>query len=79
MLFFMPIISIAKIPRIPGNFGDSMTRGIRFMTAITLAHAHAFQATGLAQHLLGAPHQNFRLPKPKARYPYFPNARSITQ
>ena len=77
MLLLMPIISIAKIPRIPGNFGDCMTRRIRFMTAITPAYAHAFQATGLARHLLGAPHQNFRLPKPKARYSYFPNARSL--
>ena len=25
------------------------------------------------------PHQNFRLPKPNARYPYLPNARSATR
>ena len=49
------------------------------MTAITLAYVHAYQATCLAQHLPGVPHQNFRLSKPKSRYPYLPNARSMTR
>ena len=49
------------------------------MTAITPAYAHAYQATCLAQHFLCVPHHNFRLPKPKSRYPYLPNARSITR
>ena len=49
------------------------------MTAITSAYAHAYQATCLAQHFPGVPHHNFRLPKPKSRYPYLPNARSITR
>ena len=49
------------------------------MTAITPAYAHAYQATCLAQHLPGAPQHNFRLPKPKSRYPHLPNARSITR
>ena len=49
------------------------------MTAITPAYAHAYQATCLAQHLPGVPHKNFRLPKPKVRYPYLPNARSMTR
>ena len=48
------------------------------MTAITPASAHAYQGTCLAQHLPGVPHQNFQLPKPKARDPNLPNARSIT-
>ena len=52
---------------------------IRFMTAITPAYAHAYQATFLAQRLPGVPHHNFRLPKTKSRYPYLPNARSITR
>ena len=37
------------------------------------------QRVFLAQHLPGVPHQNFWLPKPKARFPYLPNARSITR
>ena len=49
-----------------GNFGDCMKRRIRFMTAITPAYAHAYQAPCLAQHMPAVPRQNFRLPKPKA-------------
>ena len=49
------------------------------MTAITPAYAHANQATCLAQHIPDVPHQNFGQPKPKSRYPYLPNARSITR
>ena len=63
----------------PGNFGDCVKGRIRFMTAITPAHAHAHQATCLAQHRHAVPHQNFRLPKFKARYPYLPIARSTTR
>ena len=63
----------------PGNFGDCMKGRIRFMTAITPAYAHAYQATCLTRHMSAIPCQNFRLPKPKARYPYLPNARSITR
>ena len=63
----------------PGNFGDCMKGRIRLMTAITPAHAHAYLATCLARHLPAVPHQNFRLPKLKARYPYLPNARSTTR
>ena len=62
-----------------GNFGDCMKGRILFMTAITLTYAHAYQATCLAQHLPAVPHQNIRLPKLKARYPYLPNARFITR
>ena len=61
-----------------GNFGDCMKGRVRFMTAITPAFAHAYQATCLAMHLPGVPHRSFRLPKPKSRYPYLSNARSIT-
>ena len=49
------------------------------MTAITPAYARAFQSTCLARHILAVPHPNFRLPKPRARYPYLPKARSITR
>ena len=62
-----------------GNFGDCMKGGIRFMTAITPAHAHAYQATCLTTHMPAVPHQNFRLPKLKARYPCLPKARSTTR
>ena len=63
----------------PGNFGDYMKGRIRFMTAITLAYAHAYQTTCLTAHMPAVPHQNFRLPQLKARYPYLPNARSTTR
>ena len=56
-----------------------MKERIRFMTAITPAYAHAYQATCLAHHFPGVPHHNFRLPKPKSRYPCLANARSITR
>ena len=62
-----------------GNFGDYMEGRIRFMTAITPAYAHAYQATCLTAHVPAVPLQNFRLPQPKARYPYLPNARSTTR
>ena len=63
----------------PWNFGDCMKGRIRFMTAITPAYAHAYQATCLARHIPAVPHHNFRHPKCKFRYPYLPNARSITR
>ena len=50
----------------PGYFGDCMKGRIRFMTAITSAYAHAYQATCLTRHM----------PKLKARYLHLPNARS---
>ena len=62
-----------------GNFGDCMKGRIRFMTAITPAYAHAYQATFMTRHMLAVPHQNFCLPKPKARYPHLSNARSTTR
>ena len=49
------------------------------MTAITPVYAHAYQATCLARRMPAVPRQNFRLPKLKARYPYFPNDRSTTR
>ena len=61
-----------------GNFGGCMKGRIRFMTAITPAYAHAYQATCLARHMPAVPQHNFRLPKLKARYPYPPNYRSRT-
>ena len=63
----------------PGNFGDCMKGRIRFMTAITSAYAHAYQATCLSRRMPAILGKNFRLPKPNARYPYFPNARSTTR
>ena len=62
-----------------GNFGDCMTGRVRFMTAITLAYAHAYQTKCLAMHFPDVPHHTFWLPKPKSRYPFLPNDRSITK
>ena len=59
-----------RIVENPGNFGDYIKGRIRSMTAITLAYAHAYQATCLARHMLAILHQHFRLPKLKERYPY---------
>ena len=63
----------------PGNVGDYMKGRIHFFTTITPAYAHAYQATCLTAHMPAVPHQNFRLPQFKARYPYLPNARSTTR
>ena len=68
-----------RIIKNPGNFGDYMKGRIRFMTAITPAYAHAYQATCLARHMPAVPHQHFRLPKLKGRNPNLPNARSTTR
>ena len=63
----------------PGKFGDCVKGRIRFMTAITSAHAHAHQATCPTRHMPAAPRLNFRLPKPKARYPHHPNIRTTSR
>ena len=49
------------------------------MTAITPAYAHAYQVTCLTRHMPAVPRLNFRLPKPKARYPHLPNVRITTR
>ena len=63
----------------PGNFEDCMKGRIRFMTAINPAYAHAYQVTCLTRHMPAVPRLNFRLPKPKARYPHLPNVRTTTR
>ena len=63
----------------PANFGGCMKGRIRVMTAITPAHAHAYQAMCLTRHMPSILRQNLRLPKPKARHPHLPNARSTTR
>ena len=63
MLLFLPITTHRQDSENSGNFCDCMKGRIRFRTAISPANAHANQATCLAQHLLGVPHDNFRLPK----------------
>ena len=55
----------------PGNFADCMKGRIRFMTALS-------NDMSIKTHA-GYPGKKFRLPKPKARYPYLPNARSTTR
>ena len=62
-----------------GNFGDCLTRSVRFMTSISPAFVHAYQTICLAMHLPGVPHRSLRLPIPKFRYPLIPNDRSITR
>ena len=62
-----------------GNFGDCMKGRIRFMTAITPAYSHAYQTTCLTRRIPAVLGNKFRLPKPKARYPYLPDARSTTR
>ena len=49
------------------------------MTAITPAYAHAYQVTCLTRHMAAVPRLNFRLPKPKARYPHLSNVRTTTR
>ena len=61
------------------EFCDCMKGRIRFMTAITSAYAHAYQATCLTRHMSAVLHRNFRLPKPKARYPHLRNGRTTTR
>ena len=60
-----------------GNFGDCLTRRVRFMTAITPAFAHACNLSCFA--LPGVPHRSFGLPKPKFRYPHLLKDRSVTK
>ena len=62
-----------RILESPGNFSECMKGRIRFMTPITPAYAHAYQATCLSRHMPAVPHQTFRLPQLKARYPYLPD------
>ena len=59
-----------------GNFCDCINGRIRFMTAITLANAHAYQAICLTRHACGLASE--RLPKPRARYPHLVNVRTTT-
>ena len=76
-LLFKPI-NIVKASKILEIFSDCMKGRIRVLTASTPTYVHALQATCLTPHMLVALNQNFRIPKLKARYPYFPNARSTT-
>ena len=62
-----------------GNFGDCLTRRIRFMTAITPAYAHAYQTICLGMYFPGVPHHSFRLLRPKSRYPFLPDDRSLSK
>ena len=49
------------------------------MTAITLAHAHAYQSLCLVERPIAIPHQMFRLPAAKAKHPDLPNSRPTTR
>ena len=74
--FFYAHIHHRRNMDIPGYFGDCVRGRVRFMTAITPAYAHAYQLVCLAGRLPMVPHQKFRLPTAKARYPHLPNART---
>ena len=63
----------------PGNFADCMEGRVRFLTTIAPAYAHAHQSICFAGRLLVVPHQKFRLPAAKARYPHLPNSRTTTR
>ena len=62
-----------------GNFGDCIEGRIRFMTAITPLPTPMRTRQHASQDTCCSPAQNFRLPKPQARYPHLPNARSTTR
>ena len=62
----------------PGKFGDCMKGRVRFMTAITPAHAHAYQESCLTRNIPAVQIQRFRLPSAKARYQHLPNIRTTT-
>ena len=62
-----------------GNFGDCLRGRVRFVTAMSPAYAHAYHTICLAMHFPGVPRHTFRLPKPKSRYPFLPNVRSISR
>ena len=49
------------------------------MTAITPAHAHAYQLICLTRYILGVPFQKFRLPAANARYLHLPSIRTTTR
>ena len=51
---------------------------IRFLTAITPAHAHAYQLICLTRYILGVPFQESRLPAANGRYPHLPSIRTTT-
>ena len=53
----------------PGNFEDCMEGRIRSLTAITPRYAHAYQSLCLVVRPFDFPHQRFRLPSVKAKYP----------
>ena len=75
----MPIISTVEASRILETLVIALKGESAFMTTVTPAYAHAYQATCLTRHLPAVPRLNFRLPKPKARYPHLPNVRTTTR
>ena len=52
---------------------------MRFMTAITPAYAHAYQATCLTRRMPAVQSQKFRLPSAKATYLHLTNGRTTTR
>ena len=53
----------------PGSFEDCMEGRIRLLTAITPRYAHAYQSFCRVGRPFDFPHQRFRLPSVKAKYP----------
>ena len=62
-----------------GNFGDCMKGRIRFYDGHHSCLRPRVPGNVSCTTLTWCPAPHFRLPKPKARYPYLPNARSITR
>ena len=55
-----------------GDFGDCLRGRVRFMTAITPAYAHAYQAICLAMHFPGVPRRSSDFPNPSPDIHIFP-------
>ena len=49
------------------------------MTAITSAYAHAYQTICLGMPFSGVPRYSFRFHRPKSRYHFLPNDRSLSK
>ena len=52
---------------------------VSVMTAITPIYAHAYQSIYLTGRHVGTPHQQFRSPAVRVKYPHLPNSRTTTR
>ena len=63
----------------PVSVGSCMEREVRFMTAITPTYGHAYQSLCLVERPIAIPHQQFRSPAVRVKYPHLPNSRTTTR